>query len=316
MRSVTATELAAVLDDVSLVDALGAAFREAAAAPVRAHHAIPASQAAPQGGTLLLMPAWTAGGPIGVKIVSVFADNASRGLPSVTGVYLLLDGATGVPLALMDGPRLTALRTAAASALAARFLARDDARHLVMVGTGALAPHLIRAHAAVRPIRRVSLWGRSHEKAALLAAELSRPELPVAAVPDLAAAVAEADIVSCATLARAPLIQGAWLRPGCHLDLVGGFTSEMREADDTAVIRARLFVDTRAGALGEAGDIVDPLRRGIIDAGRIEADLHDLAMGRHPGREHPGDITLFKSVGTAIEDLAAARLAATRLAIL
>jgi alanine dehydrogenase len=315
MRSFSAADLDRVLDDVSLVEALGRAFQEAVTAPARAHHRVPASEAAPQGGTLLLMPAWIQGGPIGVKIVSVFADNASRGLPSVTGVYVLLDGATGMPLALMDGPRLTLRRTAAASALAARYLARPDASHLVMVGTGALAPHLIGAHAAVRPIRRVSLWGRSPEKALSLAAKLTRPGLAVTQVADLAAAVADADIVSSATLARDPLIRGAWLKLGCHVDLVGGFTPEMREADDAAVTRARLFVDTRAGALSEAGDIVDPIRRGVIEAAGIEADLHDLATGRHPGRETPRDITLFKSVGTAIEDLAAARLAAQRLGI-
>ncbi|HEX7006577.1 MAG TPA: ornithine cyclodeaminase family protein, partial [Alphaproteobacteria bacterium] len=171
MRVVGPEEVHRSLDDPSLIDALAAMFRDGCETPVRHHHRI----AVPGGadGTLLLMPAWQTGGPVGVKLVTVFPDNGRRGLPAVMGAYLLLDGATGAPRALIDGPALTVRRTAAASALAARFLARADARRLLMAGTGALAPHLVRAHAAVRPIREVAIWGRSPDKAERLAAALA-----------------------------------------------------------------------------------------------------------------------------------------------
>lgn len=308
MRVVGESELAAVLDDRALIDCLREAFREGAEAPMRQHHAVPA----PGGnGTLLLMPAWQPGQALGVKVVTVFPDNASRGLSAVQGSYLLLDGETGRPRALLDGTMLTRRRTAAASALAATYLARADSASLVMVGTGSLAPHLVGAHAAARPIREVRVWGRSRDKATALAARLDRPGLRVAPAGDLEAAVRAADIVSCATLAGEPLVRGAWLRPGTHLDLVGGFTPAMREADDEAVRRSRVFVDTQA-ALHEAGDIAQPLRAGLLRPDDV-ADLFDLVRGRRPGRQGEAEITLFKSVGTALEDLAAARLALDRL---
>jgi ornithine cyclodeaminase len=302
-----AAEVEAALPYAPLAEAIGAMFAAGCAVPMRHHHAIPT----PDGGSglLLLMPAWRTGAHIGIKSVTVFSGNPARGLPSVMGVYLLLDAATGAPVALLDGPALTLRRTAAASALAARHLAREDARRLVMVGTGALAPHLVRAHAAVRPIREVVVWGRDAGKARSLARRLAGDGLPAEAALDLETAVRGADIVSCATMATEPLIRGGWLAPGTHLDLVGGYTPAMREADDEAVARARVFVDTRAGALAEAGDIVQPVRRGVIAEADIAADLSDLARGAHPGRTSPEEITLFKSVGTALEDLAAAELA-------
>jgi ornithine cyclodeaminase len=263
--------------------------------------------------TLLVMPAWTTDGEpgerfLGCKIVTVFPDNAAAGKPSLHGQYLLMSGATGAPLALIDARALTAWRTAAASALAATFLARADASHLVMVGAGTLAPHLVRAHAAVRPITRVTLWNRTHGHAVSLAFGLAVGGIEVEIAEDLEAAVREADIVSCATLAAEPIVRGAWLKPGTHLDLVGGFTRKMREADDEAVRRARVYVDTRAGALKEAGDIVIPLRRKVIDKKQIVGDLVELCRGKAKSRTSDKQITLFKSVGTAIEDLAAAML--------
>jgi ornithine cyclodeaminase len=314
MRVVSAAEIDAALSFPALVEALDAAFRGEAVTPVRAHHTI-TRPGAPDA-TLLLMPAWTGPGPgaaIGTKIVTVVPDNAARGEPTVTGVYLLFAGDTGAPLAAMDGPRLTLWRTAAASALAARHLARADASRLVMVGAGALAPFLVRAHAAVRPIERVALWNRSKPAAERLAAALAGEPFAVTVTADLEAAVQEADIVSCATLAGEPLVQGDWLKTGAHVDLVGGFRPTMREADDRAVTRARLFCDTRAGALAEAGDLADPIARGVIAASDVIADLHELCRGA-PGRSNPDEITLFKSVGTALEDLAAARLVWSRLA--
>ncbi len=311
MRIIGPSEVTAALDFISLVEALRQMFRTGCEAPLRHHHAIHDPSGGPDA-TLLLMPAWQSGRHIGIKLVTVFPGNAAVDLPSVMGAYLLLDGKTGEPLALLDGPALTARRTAAASALAASYLARPDSERLLMVGTGALAPHLIEAHAAVRPIRNVLVWGRDPDKAARLAQRLDRKTLKVAATSDLEAAVRGAHVISCATLSFEPLIRGAWLPLGVHLDLVGGFTPERREADDEAVRRARIFVDTREGASKEAGDIVQPLRAGVIVADDVAGDLFELTRGSRAGRRYHDQITLFKSVGTALEDLAAAQLAFER----
>ncbi len=312
MRTIGADEVHRRLDYPRLIEALRAMFRDGCEAPVRHHHTI--GQPGAPDATLLLMPAWQAGGQaevqsgghLGVKVATVFPGNADKGLPAVMASYLLVDGATGEPRAMIDGTALTARRTAAASALAATWLAREEAEAMVMVGTGALAPQLIQAHAAARPIRRVAVWGRRPERARAVAETLSLPGVEIAAAGDLEAAVRDADLVSCATLATEPLVQGAWLKPGAHLDLVGAFTPAMRECDDAAVTRARLFVDTRAGALTEGGDLVQPLARGVIAEADIVADLHELAAGAAEGRRSADEITLFKSVGAALEDLAAA----------
>ena len=245
---------------------------------------------------------------IGTKIVTVFPDNAKADRPSVYGNYLLLSGLTGEPLAIMEGRTLTAWRTAAASALAARHLARADASHLVMIGAGALSAHLVRAHASVRPIRRVTLWNRTRRRAVQVAFGLAVGGIETEVTDDLEAAVREADIVSCATLSVEPIVRGKWLKKGAHVDLVGGYTPKMREADDDAVKRARVYVDTRAGACKEAGDIVQPLKRKVLKESGIRGDLFELARGKARGRAKADEITLFKSVGSAIEDLAAAML--------
>jgi ornithine cyclodeaminase len=306
MRIVSAEDIQKILTYRALIDALADAFKSDIVVPARHHHTLaqPGTDA-----TLLLMPAWGGGDEryIGCKIVTVFPDNAKLQRPSVHGQYLLLSGATGEPLAMIEGRTLTAWRTACASALAARYLAREDASHLVMVGAGALAPHLIRAHASVRPIKRVTLWNRTRARAISLGFGIAVAGIEVDIAETLEEAVKEADIVSCATLSPEPLIKGAWLKKGTHLDLVGGFTPKMREADDQAVKRSRIFVDTRAGAK-EAGDIVAPMKKKIIDAKAIKGDLFDLARGKVKGRTSASQITLFKSVGSAIEDLAAAML--------
>ncbi len=307
MRVLGYSEVVAALDPPSLVEALRQMFRAGAQMPACHHHAIPVPGRADA--SLLVMSAWQAGREIGVKLLTIFPDNAARQEPSMTGAYLLFDGNTGKTLALMDGPALTLRRTAAASALAASYLARPDCERLLMVGTGALAAHLIEAHASVRPIVNVLVWGRNPQKAERLAQRLNRRSLRVAATADLANAVRGAHIVSCATLSQAPLIAGHWLPLGVHLDLVGGFRPEMREADDDCIRRARIFVDTRAGALADAGDIVQPLASGVLREDDIAGDLFDLARGSRAGRRYHDQITLFNSVGTALEDLAAARLA-------
>jgi ornithine cyclodeaminase len=310
MRFLDAAALDRLLAGPGLVEALREAFRAEATAPPRHAHRIPVPGGSEA--TLFLMPAWQAGGRAGVKVVSVFPENAARGLPTVHGLYVLLDATTGAALAVLDGSSLTRWRTGAASALAASYLARSDAATHLMVGTGALAPHLVAAHALVRPIREVRVWGRDPAKARALAERLSSPQRQALAVADLESAVRQADIVSCATLAREPLVRGEWLRAGTHVDLVGGFTPEMREADDEAVRRARVFVDTREGALAEAGDLVQPIRSGVLREPEVAGELAELARGRVPGRSGPQEITLFKSVGTALEDLAAARYALER----
>jgi len=310
MQLISADDLKTSLDYPSLIDAIDLMFREGCCVPVRHHHSI----ATPDGldPTLLLMPAWRQGDVIGVKIVTVFPENGAQDLPAVMGSYMLMDGANGTPLAMLDGAELTARRTASSSAVASRYLSRAESSTLLMVGTGVLSRHLIRAHAAVRPITDVMVWGRNPDKAAAVVGALADDGFSCRVVSDLATAVPEADIISCATLARQPLIQGDWLRPGQHLDLVGAFTPEMRESDDQCVIRARVFCDTREGATKEAGDLTDPIGRGVISMDDVLGDLFDLSAGRCTGRTGDGDITLFKSAGTALEDLAAAKLAFQR----
>lgn len=310
MRIYDAAAVEAALDPARLVAALRAAFRAEMSVPLRHHHSIPLGDGTSDA-TLLLMPAWSGTAPprhIGVKAVTVHPDNPARGLPSVQGTYLLLEGETGTPVAMIDGPALTARRTAAASALAASYLARENAARLVMIGTGRLAPELIAAHAAVRPITHVAVFGRDRAKAEAVAKGFAGAPFDVEAVADLDAAIGNADILSCATTARTPVFGGQALPDGIHVDLVGGFRPDMREADDEAIHRAIVFVDTRTGASKEAGDIVVPLQTGVLAENGIAADLFDLCRGTHPGRTGAGEITLFKSVGTAIEDMAAAEL--------
>jgi alanine dehydrogenase len=299
-------EIAARLPRRTLIDRLERAFASDCVTPVRQRHDLGGDAT---GKSLLLMPGWRANGAVGVKLVTVFADNAIRSLPAVHACYVLFDGDTGAPRAILDGNELTLRRTGAASALAAKYLARPDAERLLMVGTGELAPHIVLSHAEVRPIKAVRIWGRRSERAREIADALSGYDFSVDLCDDLEAGVAWADIVSCATLSRTPLIEGRWLRPGQHLDLIGAFRPDMREADDLALTRAALYVDTRAGALAEAGELVQTLAAGVIRPSDIKGELSELVRGLVPGRSDADAITLFKSVGTAIEDLAAAELA-------
>jgi ornithine cyclodeaminase len=307
MRVVTGEEIERILTYPALIEALRDGFRADITVPIRHHHPIPQSGAE---GMLLLMPAWTSGEGsfLGCKLVTVFPDNSKLSKAAVLGSYVLMSGETGEPLAVMDGTVLTRWRTACASALAASYLAREDASHLVMVGAGALAPYLVRAHASVRPITRVTIWNRTRGNAVKAGFAIALGGIEPEIADDLEVAVRDADIVSCATLATAPLVCGKWLKKGAHLDLVGGFTPKMREADDAAVKQARVYVDTRAGATKEAGDITQPLKKGILTKTDIRGDLYELCQGKVKGRTKPTEIMLFKSVGTAVEDLAAAML--------
>ncbi|MEO0392967.1 MAG: ornithine cyclodeaminase family protein [Pseudomonadota bacterium] len=313
MRIISAAEVDAALDYKHLIERLRQAFRSGAEVPVRHHHEIPTLGDKP--GNLLIMPAWQQGRHLGIKLVTVFPDNQAQSLPAVIGSYMLLDAKTGKPKALIDGSVLTVRRTACASALASSYLSRSDAQRLLMVGTGALAPHLILAHAAVRPIRDVLIWGRDQAKAEKLAKNLARftnRRLTINATVELEAAVQGADIISCATMATDPLVFGEWLEPGTHLDLVGAFRPDMREADEATFKRGLVFVDTRDGALAEAGDVIQAIERGAMTAQDIVGDLFGLTRGESSARWRYNDITVFKSVGTALEDLAAAELAFER----
>jgi ornithine cyclodeaminase/alanine dehydrogenase-like protein (mu-crystallin family) len=254
--------------------------------------------------TYFNLPAWQPGVAMGTKIVTVMPQNPAQGanLPAVQAAYVLCDGRTGTPIVVMDGTALTYRKTAADSALGSRLLSRPDAATLLMVGAGGLAPFLIAAHRAVRPsIRNVLVWNRNSAKAAAVAS--SCDAIPVA---DLEQAARDADIITCATASTGPLIKGTWLKPGMHLDLVGGFTPEMRECDDEAVRRSRIFVDSRWFAVDQPGDLSSPLSRGVISRDCIEADLFDLCGRRPPKPRLPNDITLFKNGGGAHLDLFAA----------
>lgn len=301
MRVIGPRAAAAALPFDRLIEALRALFARGCEVPQRHVHQ-PAD-----GMTSLIMPAWVPGGPYAVKIVNIASGNSARGLPGLHSAVLLHDGATGRPLALIDGDTVTARRTAAASALAASYLARPAARHLLVVGAGRVAGLLPAAYGAVRPIDRVSVWARRPEAATALAARWRRQGLDARVVLSLQAGVAEADIVSCATLSAEPVIKGTWLRPGCHLDLIGSFTPAMREADDACFKGAGLYIDTEE-ALVKSGDLLGPMSRGVFDRQGVRGTLANLCRGDAIGRRGALERTVFKSVGTALEDLAAAVL--------
>ncbi|MEP1768341.1 MAG: ornithine cyclodeaminase family protein [Sulfitobacter sp.] len=258
--------------------------------------------------SLLIMPAWVPGESIGVKVVTFFPDNAAKGRPTINAGYLLFDGQTGQMQAALDGDTLTARRTAAASALAADFLVRKDARNLVIVGTGQLSLAVAAAHCSVRSYTSISIWGRSSDKSAAVAQALRAQGLPAQSVDDLEMACRAADVVSTVTAATRPIIHGEWLKPGSHLDLIGSFKGDMRESDDQAIKQAEVFVDLRAGA-SLAGDLALPLEAGQITPEHIRADLAELCQGVHRGRSDQSAYTAFKSAGMALQDLAAANLA-------
>lgn len=302
MRMLSSADIAGTLKWEPLIERLEKAFLEGFQCPPRHHHSIDRASGE---ATLLLMPAWQNEGYIGVKVVNVFPHNAEHSLPSISGLYLLSEGKHGTPIACMDGSELTRRRTAAASAVAARKLARTDASTLLVVGTGKLAPMVIEAHAAVRRIKRVLIWGRHADKAEQLAQEYAG-RFETLAVTDLETACREADIISCVTLSTNPLILGEWLTPGTHIDLIGAFRPDMRETDAECVRRSEVFVDTRAGARAEAGDLIQAELEGKFAMDDVKAELSELLNGEHPGRTSPDAITLFKSVGASLEDLAAA----------
>jgi len=259
---------------------------------------------------LIAQPAWQRGRALGAKLITVFPANetAGAGLPSVQGIYALFDGRDGRPLAVIDGAAITLRKTAADSALGARLLAREDAARMLMVGAGALAPHLIQAHVAARPsLREVQIWNRTGARAAALAADLALPGVALAATADLEGAARRADVISCATMATEPLILGDWLQPGAHLDLVGSYRPDMRECDDAALTRGRVFVDSPWNALETSGEIVGALASGALRRADILGDLFTLTRGTARGRRDASEITVFKNGGGGHLDLMVAQ---------
>ena len=305
MKTYDAEAVRRALPWPDLITAIEALFVRGADVPQR--QALTITNTGGEDGTLLLMPAWIGGESIGVKAVTFFPGNTKRGISTISAAYLLFDGATGAIRAAMDGDAITVRRTAATSAAAARKLAREDARRLLIVGTGQLSANLAQAHAAVRAYDSIEIYGRTASKAAEVVAELAALGLPATVCTHLETSVRAADTIACCTSATAPVLKGAWLKPGVHVDLVGGFKDDMRETDDDVVQAASIFVDARPGAL-LSGDLAQPIRAGMISEADILGDFRALASGTHPGRRSQGEITLFKSVGNAIEDLAAAQL--------
>ena len=308
MRWVSADEIRSVLSFPLLIDALEAAHRRPR---IEIQDAMLGSRQA----QYFVRHAVDAGRFMASKLITSFPGNLADGaLPAVQAVCVLFDGTNGRPLAVLDGTEITYWRTAADSALGARWLAPESPSTLLIVGAGAMASRLVHAHRVARPsIRRVVVWNRTRERAVRLVASLAADGIAAEVRDDLAAATREADIVSTCTRSTAPLVRGADLAPGMHLDLVGGYTPETREADDEAMRRGRVFVDRRESAFHGVGDIVQPIASGAMRASDVLGDLHDLVGGRVEGRRAASDITVFKNAGGGHLDLMTAELIFERL---
>ncbi len=289
-----------------LIEALRVAFSDQdTLVPMRHHHDFPNPEVQ-EDSTLLLMPAWKPGKRAGVKIATVSPKNGQFNLPAIQGTYIYLDALKGGVLALLEAKSLTAKRTAAASALASQYLSKKNSSSLLMIGTGALASNLILAHASVRPLKTVYVWGRDYSKAVKLCEKLKDAPFHIEPIKAIEDKISEVDIISTATLSKTPLVLGEYLQPGQHVDLVGAYRVDMREADDEAITMAEVYVDTFQGGLKESGDIVIPLKSGVLKETDIKADLFELTTQKKMGRKNDREITMFKSVGHALEDLAAA----------
>ncbi len=290
----------------ALIDKLKQSFySQGIIVPMRHHHDFP-NPTVQKESTLLLMPAWNTSQNAGVKIVTVSPENGQFNLPSIQGVYIYIDAVKGGIKAILEAKSLTVKRTAAASALASTYLSKQDSNSLLMIGTGALSTNLIKAHAAVRPIKTVYIWGRNFEKAQAIASKLKNEKFTIQAIRTIKEKISDVDIISSATLSKTPLVFGNYLKKGQHVDLVGAYKVDMREADDDVITKASVFVDTFQGGLKESGDIVIPIQNGTLKKEEIKADLFQLTSNKKQGRLNDDEITVFKSVGHAIEDLAAA----------
>ncbi len=308
MKNFNRQQVAELLPYAELVDALRDAFEEGGEAPLRHSHTIKTGDGADN--LLLLMPCWQQGDMLGIKLVMVCPENHKQGLESVSSTYILSDATTGENLALMDGDELTARRTACASALASSYLSNPRSRKMLVMGTGKIAHHLIYAHLSVRDLKEIYIWGRNYGKAETLAEDLSsKLEAKVRPIKNPENCADGCDIISCATMANQPILKGEWLNPNKkqHIDLVGGYTPDMREADNDVISQCNVYVDTYEGTLAEAGDIIRPIEEGIITKNDISAELSEMVTAGFKV-PNPERSTLFKSVGTALEDLAAAKM--------
>ena len=290
-----------------LVDVIEKGFNEPPNVPPRLHYSVnnPLNNSE---NTLQIMPAWQEGKQLGIKLITVAPKNKEYNLETINGLYLLFDSVTGLPEAIMDAKAITNWRTACASALASKYLSRPDSQTLFMIGTGSLAPYLIKAHSAVRPIKKVLIWGRNIKKAEQIQKIINNPAIEVEVVENIEKGIKKADIISCATLSETPLIFGESLLIGQHIDLVGAYTPTMREANDEVLLRSDIYVDNIEMAPKETGDLSIPLLEGTIKLEDIKGDLFDLCSGKIEGRSSGDSITVFKSVGHALEDLVTAQL--------
>ena len=255
---------------------------------------------------------WQPDKAVGAKVITIFPrNNKTREYPSIQAVYVLFDGKNGNPQACLDGTALTWLKTAADSALGSKLLSRPDSENLLMIGAGQMAPHLVSAHLAVRPsIRRVRVWNRTADKAEQLCTAL-RPQFPQIefdTITEVENGVREADLVCSAIGRKEPIVEGAWLKPGTHVDLIGAYTPDMREADDEVLRRGSLFVDARETTIAHIGELMIPLAAGVIEETDVLASLSDLCQQRHGGRHSNEEITVFKNGGGGHLDLMCARI--------
>lgn len=308
MKYIEAEELDELLSYNELIPKIQEAFAQDYNIPMRHHHQYPNPKEGMES-TLLLMPAWDNGENLGVKIVNVSPNNSKYNLPSIQGLYIYFDLQTGAPNALMDAKKLTVKRTAASSALASKFLSRKDSHRLLVIGTGALSTELIQAHCSVRPITEVFVWGRSIEKAQAVVDSVNIDGVSIKTIDEIQQGIAQVDIISCATLSPTALVFGRDLKPGQHLDMIGAYKPDMREMDDEVLAKSSVYVDNIEGATKETGDLAIPIANGTFKFEDIKADLFELAQGKIEVSRSPEEITCFKSVGHALEDLAAATLA-------
>ncbi len=304
MRTIDNETIDQVLNYDKMLEALYKIFISKFTMPVRHHHFYNTPDSAEN--ALILMPAWT-DKYLGCKQVIVAPKNAEQHLPAIHALYTLFNAETGVPLAQMDATKLTSVRTACASALAAKYLARENAENLLVIGSGSVAYHLAQAHSSVRNYKHIEVWARNTDKAqALLDCLKEQGFTNVFLAKDLQTAIQKADVISSATLSKEPIIKGEWLKPGVHLDLIGSHTPKTREADDEVIRRSTIYADSREGALHETGELAIPIASGLLDPKDVQADLVELCKANKLARKNEEEITLFKSAGLAIEDLAAA----------
>jgi ornithine cyclodeaminase/alanine dehydrogenase-like protein (mu-crystallin family) len=301
------TEIEGALSYQELIIKLEDAFSYEYKVPLRNHYNYKSGEGEIDS-TLLLMPALKNEKYVGLKIITVSPYNAAKDMATIQGIYVLMDARNGKVIAQFDAKSLTNLRTAAASALASKFLSRKNSSSLLMMGTGALAPELIKAHCAVRPIESVFVWGRNYQKACNLAQSLFIEKVEIVPIEDVEEYIPKVDIISTATSSPDPLVFGDRLIPGQHIDLVGAFKPTWREADDEAILNSSVFVDTREGTLSESGELLIPMEKGLFKKEDIKADLFELCKKQKSGRNSQDEITSFISVGYALEDLAAAEL--------